>query len=177
MQENNSMVNNIWLLIVSLILMVIGVYMIFNPASALLASAIMLGILFILMGIGYAMLFKTRHSYAYPVIGIFDILIGIMFLTNLGITTASMPFIFGFWCLFVGVTYLIEGMRIKKSPLSFRGISILTGMLGIIFGVLVFLYPIVGVFSITFLLGTYLIICGAFEMGRYYQQPEAQKPI
>ena len=172
MQENNSTMKSIWLLIVSIILMVMGVYLIFNPVTALFASAILLGIMFILMGVGYAMLFKKRHSYAYPVIGVFNILIGLMFLMNLGITTVSMPFIFGFWCLLVGINYLIEGMKTKKVSRPFAGISMLTGLLGIIFGVLVFLYPLVGVFSITFLLGTYLIICGAFEMGRYYQNVE-----
>lgn len=176
MQENNTM-KNIWLLIVSLLLMVMGVYLIFNPATALIASAMLLGVLFIFAGVGYAMLFKNRHSYAYPVIGGFNILIGIMFLMNLGITAMSMPIIFGFWCLFVGITYLIEGMKMKDTPQSLGWMSIVTGLLGIVFGVLVFLYPLVGVFSVTFLLGAYLIICGAFEMGRYYRNSEIEKSV
>lgn len=174
MQENNT-IKNIWLLIVSLLLMVMGVYLIFNPATALIASAVMLGVLFILTGIGYAMLYKSRHSYAYPIIGGFNILIGIMFLMNLGITAMSMPIIFGFWCVFVGITYLIEGIKMQKEPQSLWGISLITGLLGIIFGILVFLYPLLGVFSVTFLLGAYLIICGAFEMGRYYRNSETSK--
>ena len=166
MQEETQQ-KNIWLLIASLLLMAMGIYVIFSPETALMASAMVLGIMLIMVGFGYLFGYRISRIYYHPIIGILDILVGVVMLVNLGITAISIPFIFGFWCLFTGITYIVEGMRLKKTLLPMSGMTILVGFLGVLFGTLTFLYPILGMLSVSFLLGSYMIIYGAFELGRY----------
>ena len=159
-----------WLLISSMLLLAMGIFVIFNPPAALVASALLLGSVFALIGMGYLMVFRRNRSFIYAAVGVLDILIGLVLLFNLGAAAVSMPFVFGFWCLFSGVTYLAEGLRLLDSRLPLSGLSMITGVLGILFGVLVFLHPIFGTLSITFLLGAYLIIYSVCEFNRYMRQ-------
>ena len=172
MQEKNISTprrRNFWFLVVSLLLIWCGFYMLLNPETALIASALVIGTTFIVMGFGYVMAFKRHRSYFYPIIGILDMLIGVILLANLGLTAATMPIIFGFWCLFVGTTQFIAGLQLRRDDLPFGTLTLTIGFVGMIFGVLLFLYPVFGVFTITFLLGTYLLIDGFYEMGRYFR--------
>ena len=70
---------NIWLLIVSLLLITSGVYVLFNPLSALIASVLIIGILFIILGSSYILAFKDGDSYAILALGILDVFIGLLF--------------------------------------------------------------------------------------------------
>jgi len=165
MQEETH--KNIWLLMASLLLMAMGIYVIFSPATALMASALVLGIMLIMVGFGYLFGYRLSHAYYHPIIGVLDILVGVVMLVNLGITAISIPFIFGFWCLFTGGAFIVEGMRLKKALSPMSGLTMVVGFLGVLFGALTFLYPILGMLSVSFLLGSYMIIYGAFELGRY----------
>lgn len=162
---NNS--KSIWLLIISLILIGCGIYVLFNPMTALVASALAAGIIFILMGFGYLFDFRQCHSYMCLAIGILDIIVGVILLANLGITAVSMPIIFGLWCLFVGITQFVAALELKEEGSSFGNWLLAAGLVGIIFGLLIFFYPGFGAMTITFLMGSYLILYGAFELNRY----------
>ncbi len=158
---------NLWFLIVGILLIVCGIYVLLNPITALIASAIILGILFVFMGVSYLFAFRTVKSYMLLALGILDVLIGILFLSNIGITALTMPIMFALWFLFVGVMQLIAGLEIRGTDKTAWGWLAGTGILGIIFALLIFFYPLLGTLTITFLIGAYLIIYGAGEIHRY----------
>lgn len=158
---------NIWLLIISLLLIGSGFYVIFNPITALLASALFMGIVFILMGIGYLLIFSQSKSYMVLTLGILDMLIGLIFLTNLGITALTMPIIFALWCLFIGITQLAAGFQMKEMADPSWSWILTAGIAGILFSFLIFFYPVIGTVTLTLLMGGYLIIYGAFELTRF----------
>lgn len=167
MKKNIQLSHRLWLLVVSVLLIGCGVYILLNPMTALIASALFIGITFIMMGIGYLIVFRYKKSYMHLSLGILDIIIGFIFLINLGITTISMPLIFGLWCLFIGITQITAGLELKQ--VNDRSWSWMTtsGLIGLIFALLIFFYPLIGTITITLLIGGYLIIYGAFELNRY----------
>ena len=160
---------NLGLFIISILLMIMGGYVLLNPETAVLATALYIGISFIAMGIGYLMEARFRHSYLYCITGIIDILFGVILLGNLAFTVLSLPFILGIWCLMIGIIYLISGFQMEKDAFSFGAMTIVSGVLGILFGVLVLLHPLLGIFTLSFLLGSYFIFCGLFELLRYFK--------
>ena len=170
MQEKNTIQKpkSLWLLLISLVLIACGIYVLFNPETALVTSAVITGILFLIIGCGYIMEFRRCRSYMCPAIGILDILIGILLLSNLTITASTMPMIFGFWCLFVGASQFAGGLQLKDSRRPLGNLTMVSGLIGMIFGTLIFLYPIFGALTMTLLLGAYLIIYGVFELNRYF---------
>ena len=158
---------NLWLLIISILLIGCGIYVLLNPITALIASALFIGITFILMGVGYLIVFRRTKSYMQLSIGLLDIVIGLIFLANLGITAVSMPLIFGLWCLFIGVTQIAAGLELKQVLDRSWSWIVTSGIVGLIFALLIFFYPFIGTVTITLLMGGYLIVYGAFELNRY----------
>ncbi len=157
---------NIWLLIIGLLAIASGLWVLFSPITALVTSALILGIVFIVMGVGYLMVFRNTDDYMMLVLGILDILLGLIFLINLGVTAITMPIIFALWCVFVGISQLVAAFQVREMPDSPWGVLLLSGILGILFGALIFFYPVVGTFTITVFMGGYLILYGVFELLR-----------
>ena len=166
MQEKKT--KSIWLLLISLLLIAGGIYVLFNPATALLTSALVLGISFVFMGSAYLFDYRRCRKWSCTALGILDILIGVFLLSNLLATAISIPFIFGLWCLFVGIIQFAEGLQVRNVASDISILLLAMGFLGIVFGILMFLYPLFGMVMITFFMGTYLILYGAFELNRYF---------
>lgn len=163
------MKKNIWLLLIGIILILCGIYVLLNPQSALIASAITIGLLLIFLGSGYILSFKNTQLYPSLALGLLDIFVGILFLTNIGITASTMPIIFAFWVLFNAIAQIIMGLEVKDiSQTQFKAL-LLAGILGMIFALLIFIYPVIGRVSITLLLGAYLIGYGVLELHRYFK--------
>ena len=79
----------IWHLIAGIVIAVLGVYVWFNPAATLLGLALYLGIIFIVVGAGYFMLSFSNRSGWYLTVGILDMLVGVIFVGNLGLTETA----------------------------------------------------------------------------------------
>lgn len=159
--------HNIWLLIISTLLILSGVYVLFNPISALVASVLVIGVLFIILGSSYILVFKEGESYAILALGILDIFVGLLFLTNIGISVATLPVILAFWILFNSTVQLAMGLEIKNITGAPWKQLVGAGIFGIGFSILIFVYPAVGNITITLLLGLYLIGYGIFELNRF----------
>ena len=162
----SSCCKNFWLLLISLLLIASGIYVLFNPISALISSVIFIGIFLLLIGSGYLLSFQENDSYAILALGILDIFLGLIFLTNIGITALTLPIIWAFWIMFNSIIQIAMGMELKNTPnVPYKQI-IGAGVFGVLFSTLIFIYPAVGTFTITILLGFYLIGYGVFELYR-----------
>lgn len=160
---------NIWTLIFGILMILGGIYALFNPLSALIAVALYLGIIFIAMGIGYLSTYRMVKSGSILALGIIDILVGILFVMNLGITAATLPFILALWALFAGIIQIMLSIQFKNENIPTWSWRMGTGILGIVFGLLMLIYPMLGALAITALIGASLIIFGAFEVVEYAQ--------
>lgn len=166
---------NIWTLIFGILMILGGLYALFNPLSALIAVALYLGILFIAMGIGYVASYRTIQSGSILALGIIDILIGILLVFNLGATAASLPFVLGLWALLVGGIQIILAIQFKKMEIPTWSWRMGAGILGVVFGLLMFIYPILGALTITILIGASLITFGAFVVVEYTQNNRVKR--
>ena len=162
--------NNLWSLFIGIFLIAGGIYTLFNPMTALLTSALFIGVAFLLMGIGYCLDFKYRRSWIFFMIGVIDILIGVLFLTNLDLTAFTVPTILGFWILFVGTCQILNGGQLIRDGLPLGRLTLITGLISLIFGILLLIYPVFGMLTLTGILGGYLIIYGLYELSRYFHQ-------
>ena len=158
---------SLWLLIISILLIISGVYVLFNPISALITSAVLLGIVFIVIGTAYLMSFRQLNSYMLLALGILDIMIGVLFLTNIAATATSMPVIFGLWILFNSIAEIVMGIEMRSNGIAHWRYLIGMGIAGLIFSLLVFIMPIIGTVAITLIIGLYLIVYGIMEMRRF----------
>ena len=151
------------------ILMIIaGVWTWFHPDSILLAMAIYLGIVFLAGGIGYLYSFIRSRSGAWLALGLLDILIGLVLVTNLGVTALSLPIFLAVWALGVGVIQTAFAFEMKDAGFSSWKWTLTNGILGIAFGLLTAAHPVVGAVTISVLLGAYLILFGVLSLAEYF---------
>ncbi len=165
--DQNICSNKIWLLIISLLLIVSGIYVFFNPFSALLTSALFVGIILIIIGSGYILSFAQGDSYAILALGVLDIFVGILFLTNLSLSALTLPVILAFWIMANSVVQLAMSFELKNDPGFPTKPWVVGSCLGLVLSILIFTYPVIGTLAITILVGFYLIGYGLFELHRF----------
>lgn len=157
---------SIWHLIAGIIMAVLGVYVWFNPAATLLALALYLGVAFIIVGAGYFTFSFSYQSGWYLLVGLLDIFVGVILVSNLGVTAASLPIIFALWCLAVGIVQVVAAFEYRNAGLSWSW-SLIAGALGIVFAFLILAYPVIGTVTLTALMGAYILLYGLVEIAEY----------
>ncbi len=148
------------------LMFLLGVFVWFNPTATLMALALYLGIIFIVVGAGY---FIASFSYSgswYWLVGILDMLVGVLFVSNLVITAVSLPLIFGLWCIAVGVVQTVAAIKMSRNGMTWQW-SLAAGVLGMVFGTLIVLFPEAGVVMLTALMGAYIMLYGVLEILEY----------
>ena len=155
-----------WHLVAGVIMAILGIYMWLNPLVSMMALAIYLGVAFIVIGAGYLMFSFTFESGWYMLIGVLDLLVGVIFVTNLGVTTVSLPIIFALWCLAVGVIQIGAAFHKQKNQQPWSR-SLGAGIFGVLFAFLILAYPSIGIFTITAFMGAYVLLYGILEIFEY----------
>ena len=143
----------IWHLIAGIIMTLLGVYVWFNP--------------FIIVGAGYIAFSFSFQSGWYLLVGLLDIFVGIIFVSNLGVTAETLPIIFAVWCLAVGIIQLANAWELRKIGLNW-GWCATAGALGVVFAFLILAFPVLGALTITAIMGAYIVLYGLVEIGEYY---------
>ena len=150
---------SVWHLIAGIIMAALGIFVWFNPMASLVAMALYLGIVFIVVGAGYFMASFAYRSGWY-------LLVGVIFVANLGVTAASLPIIFALWCLAVGAVQIVSAFQLRNSGVSW-GWTLTAGILGVLFAFLILAYPAIGTITLTALMGAYILMYGIIEIVEY----------
>ncbi|MCL2760922.1 MAG: DUF308 domain-containing protein [Desulfuromonadales bacterium] len=159
----------VWLLIVGILMCVAGIYMWVEPLAVIVALALYLGIIFIVSGIGYIATFFAGWSSGWLLAnGLIDLILGIVLITHLRLTIVTLPIILALWIIFVGVLRVAAAFKLKAVGFPKWGWSFVFGFLSILFGMFIIANPLVGVLSITVVLGTFMLIYGVFVIMEYF---------
>ncbi len=165
-----------WNLAAGIIMLILGLVVWFNPFSTLLALAFYIGIGFVLVGAFYIMSSINIRSGWYLLVGALDLMVGLILIANLGVTAASLPIILALWCLTVGIIQIIGAFEIKKSGLPWAW-SLMMGVAGIIFGLIILAYPVVGTITISTVAGLYAVMFGILQLVEYYMSKNSYQIV
>jgi uncharacterized membrane protein HdeD (DUF308 family) len=91
--------------------------------------------------------------------GILFTILGFLAVALPGISTLGTELFIGWLLIFGGVVQLFRTFKSQKNTPGFLG-SLLTGFLYLIFGILLVIFPIAGIFSLTILLTLFFIAVG-----------------
>lgn len=157
-----------WLLVAGIIMVIAGIYTFFQPLAALAALALILGIAFIISGVGYlGTFFSGARSGWFIALGLLNIMVGIVFVSNLRQAIVILPFLFAFWCLFAGAVQISAAVQMHKMVARLWVWPLISGIVGIIVGFLILYNPLAGAVAITILLGIYLLVSGIASILEY----------
>ena len=164
-----------WSLFAGIVMMVLGGFIWFNPFDTLLALAFYIGFGFILAGSFYLIAAYNLRMGWYLLVGAFDVLVGIVLISNLGITAISLPIILALWCLTVGVIQIISSMELMNIELPWK-FTALMGYLGFFLGVVMLVFPNIGAIVISTIIGFYAIMFGIFQIMEYHMCKNMYQP-
>lgn len=159
----------IWLAITGILLIALGVMCIIKPGSTLFATAWLIGCFTVFSGIAKLVFtFKTQsfmpNSGTRMLSGLFQVIIGLIFLSHNMFVTMSLPLVFILWVMFEGVILAVVSFDYKKFGFSSWWLMLILGIAIVvlcIFGLrnLDVAYDVAGK-TLTLLIGISIIILG-----------------
>ena len=172
-------VSRILWIIAGALLVVCGVICLIRPSVALVTIGLYLGLTMLVSGIINIVIFVKGHDHMYGsgwflVEGILAVVFAFFVLFNQSFTMLTLPFIFGMWLLFSGISKVVNSFDLKAFGVPGWGWFLALGILFTIVGAISFMNPVAGALTLGSLIGVILILQGfgsilrALFSGRFY---------
>jgi uncharacterized membrane protein HdeD (DUF308 family) len=151
---------------------VFGVLTLVWPSISLAALVLMFGIFAVITGItAIVAAMRSRGEQHWGLLlfeGILGVLAGAVALVWPGITALAFLFLIASWAILTGILELVAPLAF---PMSFgRGLlSALSGIVSIVFGVVIAARPASGLLTVVWLIGIYAIITGIMHVVVYFE--------
>jgi len=177
----HSIARNWWLIALrGVAAIVFGVLCFAFPSNTIYALVIVFGIYAIFDGVLAAIVsFQVREVdnqwWVLLLEGLAGILVGILAITKTVVTAEALLFVIAFWAIFTGIMEIIAAIYLRRE-IDNEWLLILTGILSIILGVLLVVYPMAGSLAVIWVVGFYAIFFGvlmlffAFEVRSFAQR-------
>lgn len=161
-----SRIGRAWwiVLLLGIISLIVGVIMLVHPFTAINVAAIIFGIWLLVSGvIQLAQAFDSRLETVSRVLnaitGVIGIVLGIICLESVEDRISLLILFIALWWIMRGIVQIAVGASSKGG-----GLSIFLGILGIIAGVIVLVWPIGSLTVLLFVTGIWLVVLGIFEI-------------
>jgi uncharacterized membrane protein HdeD (DUF308 family) len=159
------MARNWWLLLIRGIAAVIfGIAVLVAPDIALAVLVLMWGVYAVVDGI-FAIVAGFRggptvtNRWLTLLEGVIGVIAGVIAFVWPGITALALLYVVAAWAIFTGILELVAAIQLRKEITGEFWLG-LGGVLSVIFGVLLFVFPGGGLLSLLWLLGAYAIAFG-----------------
>lgn len=158
---NKTLSRVLWI-IAGVLLIVAGVYCFVSPDAALSGLSLILGLAMLFSGIVDIVIFASSRRFMlgsgwFLLDGIFTVLLAIFLLCNQAFTMLSLPFIFGMWLLFGGISRFVSSFDLQRLGVRGWGWFTVLGILLTAAGILSFYDPISGAMALSWIVGLVLI--------------------
>jgi uncharacterized membrane protein HdeD (DUF308 family) len=100
---------------------------------------------------------RGRDAVWYVLDGVLGIAVGLATFFFPGITAQGLVLLIGMWAVLTGIFEVIAGFEL---PIKRDWLLVIAGIASIVFGVLVFAYPVSGALAIAWLIGGYALVYG-----------------
>ena len=160
--------SNWWLLLLAGIIFLILAYKVMiHPAESIVGLAYFIGWAALIAGIfqvGFSV--SSKHivqNWAWRMFsGIINIVIGIIFLSHPAVTAQILPFFFGLWMIFVGISVFFNSFREQNLNISGGWFDMLLGIILFIGGLWISFHPAEEAAMVVWLITLTLLFYGIY---------------
>lgn len=96
--------------------------------------------------------------------GIIGLIIAAITFFTPGITAIALYWVIATWAILTGILEIVAAVRLRQL-IQNEWLLILSGVLSIAFGVLLVIYPMIGILTVIYLIGFYAIVFGVMLIG------------
>ncbi len=164
-----TMARHWWLLALRGIAAVIfGVLAFIVPGVTLLVLVLLFGAYALIDGIlAVITSFREREEnhrwWVLLLEGLAGVIVGVIALFAPQVAAVSLLFLIAFWAIFTGIMEIIAAIRLRREISNEWALG-LSGVLSVILGVILLVYPSAGVLGLIWAIGAYAIIFGVLEL-------------
>jgi len=151
---------------------VFGILTLVWPSISLAVLVLLFGIFAVITGVSAMVVaIRSREEPHWGVLlfeGILGVLAGAVALVWPGITALAFLFLIAAWAMLTGILELVAPLAF---PMSFGRalLSVLSGIVSIVFGALIAARPASGLLAVVWLIGVYAIIIGIMHVVVYFE--------
>ena len=154
----------IWAVVRGVLAILFGIIAMVSPIGTAVVLAIVIGVFAIVDGI-VDLVDAVRHRGASGVglrvfLGIVSLLFGIIILVWPGKTLGFMVILIAIWSILIGALQIVANISIRKDAPGAWVWGVISGALGVVFGILVLAWPGIGLVSLIWLVGIWAIVFG-----------------
>ena len=159
---------NWWLLLLTgIIFLILAGKIMMHPVESILGLAFFIGWASLIGGIfqvGFALSAKgILSNWQWRLFsGIINMVIGIIFLSHPAITAQMLPFIFGFWMIFIGISTFFNGIRLQSGNAPGGIIDMILGALITFGGIWISYNPAVEAAMLTWIMTLIFVFYGVY---------------
>src|SRR5215472_3058650 len=166
----SSLTRNWWMVALrGALAVVFGVIAFLLPGATFEALVLLFGAYAFVDGIlvfGFGLMAASDGEQWWPLVlsGILGIGLGVVTFAKPGAVGLALVYVVGFWAIVTGLLEIVAAIRLRD-VVSGEWLMALSGVLSIIFGVLVVAQPNSGALALVYLFGLYAILAGISEIG------------
>lgn len=114
----------------------------------------------------FGLLAAGEHEQWWPLVlsGIVGVAVGVLTFSQPAATALALVFVIGIWAVVTGLLEIVAAIRLRK-VITTEWLMGFTGVVSIIFGVLVLVQPGPGALALVYLFGLYAILVGVSQIG------------
>lgn len=167
----NRMVSRVLWIVAGVLLIIVGIYCLFNPDVGLLSLSLYIGSAMLISGVIDIVIFAKWNGKMFGTgwflaDGILTVLLALFLLFNQAFTMLSLPFIFGMWLLFSGINQFVNSFELQSFGVRGWGWLTALGILLAVVGFFSLFDPIANLFALSILVGILLICEGVAAIVR-----------
>lgn len=167
--STNLLAGHSWkfMLIQAVLSILLGVFFLVNYASALIAFAILLGIMLLGSGVqGFLLMALNRNFKAgYALYSLFWLLAGLLLVIYPLFGASVLILTLGIWFIIHSVELLIGAALDRTHPSGFRLLVACNGVVTLMFGIVIVMMPVTVAGVLNWLFAFFLIFYGAVTLG------------
>jgi len=158
-----------WPAIFGVVSIIAGVLALAWPGPTLVVLAVLFGVELIVWGI-YRLIGAITFGDAgggartlWAILGVLSLLLGFYALRHIVITLLALGLLLGIFWLVDGIGLIVSALEHRGMP--GRGLSLLSGVLGVIAGLVLLVWPSISILTLAWLAGLWLLVVGFMQLG------------
>jgi uncharacterized membrane protein HdeD (DUF308 family) len=161
----DALIRNWWAVVLrGVVALLFGVLTIVNPGLTVAVLVVMFGAYAVVNGLftiiqAVASRHGERHWAALVVSGVLSVALGLLTFFMPGLTAMVLLYLIATWAIIVGITEIMTAVRLRK-VVTGEWLLIVAGVLSLIFGVFLIVFPGAGAIAVALWIGTYAIMLG-----------------
>ncbi len=151
-------------LIIGILFFILSLAAFNDPTGSLVSITIYIGIITIIKGLFYLFFYyklkkiAKKNTVSFIFVGVLDIILGAVLLSNISYGVIALPFIFSIWFLTDSIGNLFSLDMAREISSGYFWFSLIINIIGIMLGISLLYNPIISALTLSFIVGSYLMI-------------------